>query len=718
MQLPFRRKAAEISPENHEMYPDMAQPVVGTGSGRKKKRLIALVVLLMLVVLAAAWFFFVRSASDEAPKAGGTNQQAAHEVPAFIPRFDNIYSVASFADAKWYAVNSGVIRVQNKKAAYFGNAQGVPTGTAQSLVAYHGRLWLATQHGIAHLNKQGTAFVAEKIPGAAADFANGALFLDDKADTLYLSTFEKFYMYDADAASWTEIMEVANVLSAAANETHLALYASRPGWPIWVHDKAAHTWQKNSPPIEEQSGTVLRVGKEIFLLGRSAGYTSCASAGSVTATSAFRLDSKGAWQPVTEFNADTNRPELHVLKSPTGSMRIKTAPCDQSDTKTYSLAYEGGKLTLSDEKRVSGVQAGALDNYAEQAALISDLKKVTGLQPSMHIWDVDGQGNALFSYSAGVSTTTAGDEPYFGIAAGNDFTKAKLLDMSILEGRENIPILCGTGKERAITYMFSGVAHIAKSAGEGFPDGTWESARLYIVDGTKLKQAVDLGEDLAAPVFACNDEQMAWLGKTHIKLMNRTTNAVSQFGQAVGTDMRYNNSAGAATPSGGLWFAIKTSQADAGSLFYYDAAQGNYAPVAQNITVGTLAAATDAAVLAYSEQQKEHRQVVYDRKGKTSGIFESAGPTAYASDRGYYIQIRNEPASSNSIYFPFSLTAYTANKTPHKLVVRNNGFSVRYSSEGSQFGLPTYPAIVYDQGRSTLWLNDALFGINPLGIPK
>lgn len=718
MKLPrIGRLFSRQSAENQAVYPDMAAPVVGTGSGSRKKSALLIGLVLVITGIAGILLYMFVSGQEQNKTAPDAKEQAVRKAQSFIPRFDSVHSFAEFKDAWWYAVNGGVIKIADGNVEYFSNAQGIPQGSPTDLVVYNDKLWLTTQHGIATLDTQGKAFVQEKVTDNALELSNGRLFLDDAANTLYLSTFDTLYTYDSKAAKWNEVTGPANVFSLASNETHAALYASQPGWPIWVYDKRANAWKQNTPAIEQQSGTVIRVGKDIFLVGRTAGYTSCDSAGKVVATSAFRLDDRGAWQPVMDFNKDKDRPELVVLHSPTGSVRLKTSPCGSETAKTYGLSYDG-TLKLVDARDASEAQKGALENIADQNTLIGEIKKATSLQPSMHVWDVDGKGNVIFSYGDEYSGNSIANEPYIGMAAGNMLSKAKFLAIPALKGRYNVPVLCGTGEDRKLAYIFSGEITIAPGSSHGSPDGTWASARLYIADenDTTLKQVVDLVDDVAAPVFACDDKQVTWLGKTHIKTMDRTTNAVTQFGQPVGTDLRYSNTAAAATPAGSLWFGLASAQPNAGSLLLFDAKQGRYGTVAQNVNIGRLGSATDSEVVSTVEVQKTPSQVVYNRKGQVITNFDVVAPVARAEDKNAYIQLENQASAAIYTYKPFSLTIRERDTPPEQLAVENNGFTARYAEDGGMFNLPLYPTIVYDQGRSSVWLNDAMFGINALKI--
>lgn len=720
MKLPlFGRLFSKQPTDNQTIYPDMAEPVVGTGSGSRKKSAVLICLVLVVTVIAGIVLFMFITNQDESKSTTEAKNQAQREAQPFIPRFDSVHSFAQFKGAWWYAVNGGVIKIADDKVGYFSNAQGIPQGTPTDLVVYNDRLWLTTQHGIATLDKEGKTFVSEKVTDNTNELSNGRLFLDDKAGKLYLSTFDKLYSYDNKTNKWAEVTGPANVFSLASNETHTALYASQPGWPIWVYDKKADTWKQNSPAIEQQSGTVVRVDKDIFLIGRTAGYTSCDSAGKVVATSAFRLDERGAWQPVVDFNKDKDRAELTVLRSPTGSVRLKSAPCGSETAKTYGLSYDG-TLKLVEARDASDDQRMSLENIADQNTLIGEIKKATGLQPSMHVWDVDGKGNVIFSYGDEYSGNSVANEPYIGIAAGNILSKAKLIAMPVLKGRYNVPILCGTGADRKLAYIFSGEVHIAPGSSHGSPDGTWASARLYIADenDTTLKQVVDLVDDVAAPVFACDDKQVTWLGKTHVKMMDRTTNAVTRFGQPVGTDLRYSNTAAAATPMGSLWFGLAATQPNAGSLLLFDAQQGKYGSVAQNVNIGRLSSATDNEVVSTSEVQKAPSQVVYNRKGQTIITFDAVGPVARAEDKNAYIELENQVTAAIYTFKPFSLAIHKRDVPAQQLAVENSGFTARYSAEDPVLNLPLYPTIVYDQGRSTVWLNDAMFGINALTIKQ
>lgn len=671
---------------------------------------LALIILVVVVVLLATGN---RQSGKRALDGGDPFLNAV----THAPRYSSITSVAEIGNSKWYVTNGGVVRISGGKASFYATAQGIPAGLPQNLAVHNGRLWLATQNGVAYLDPSGSRFLQSQIDGSKSSFENVRLLYDSIGKRMYLTTFEGFYSYDDRSEAWTKIDGPKNIMSFASGTGYTAMYASQDGWPIWVSDKNTRRWQRLSPPIEEQSGTIAVIDNEVFVFGRPKGYANCDSAGKITATSAFRLV-KGekempAWQPAASFNADIRRPELNLLANPAGGIQAKTSPCDPATkVKIYDVNFDGTNLYLQNEQDASASQVASNMSVQQQAQYIKEISDATGLHPSMHILDVDGAGNVIFSYGDVYTDSSGPDVTYIAVARQADLRSATTIDSSTLQGKAKYPIMCGTGKDRRLAYMFSAEHQLEQ---DKFGNGLWSNVKLYSVDGSKLKFEADLNDDVSVPVFACSDKQIVWLGKTSVQRFDRSTKKLTRIGNDVGTDLRYNNTSADSTQKGNLWYSVNSDSPSASSLYYYDAEKNRASKVTDSIDVRGLRAATDTHVAVYSNQNKETRQALYNSSGEIVQKLDSTGPIIFANPKKSYLMVTDEQGPG--AFVPFNISKFELSGIPLRLPGFQAGFGLRRDMlDIGTYGLGGRPILIYDEKRNLVWVNEDTFGFNSLPV--
>jgi hypothetical protein len=714
--------AAEPAPEHSAS--DISSPILASPpqpKKRSKKNPVILVIIIVLLLAAAGWYMFIRPQNPTAVSNGNNSAAATSSPKSFVPRFSHVFAVAQFGGSKWYAVMGGVAKITGKQVVFLSNAQGVPTGTPNSLVIHDNRLWVATLNGVAYLDKSGQKFVTSTVDDEPNGLQNSAMIADAGDNKLYLSTFNSFYVYNDKTSKWESQAGPKNVQSAAINDKFLAVYvAAGPDWPIMVYDKTAHTWVKNSPAIEEQMSRLVAIDKQIFLVGRPKGYLNCDNAGKIAATAAFRLDEHGVWQPMTEFNKDVARPELSLQPdaSLSGKAIVESSPCGSSKTaKLYTLAYDGKTLQLKNEQAVPDPGSPVSTRSDEQAKVITEIMKASGMHPSMQVADIDGKGNIIFRYSDAESSSSGQIFSSVAVAKQTDFSQPTELKMDELKKNESYPILCGSGEKRALQYVFSGTLEYAQAAQEGFPSGYWKSSTLYKIDGAKLAKVADLGSDVSTPVFACDNSHITWLGKTGLRQLDRASNAIKLVGAAISKGIQFNQSAAAVTPTGNLWYSIDGQDVNSSSLYFYDAVKNTSNPVAVKINVTSLDAASDTHVVVSTGQGKNPEQFMYDTAGKAIPAVGALAPAAYLPKDDSFLFVKNADSITTPVAYTINLLKAGANLQEQK--VTNTGYTARSETQAAGFfGLFQNPVAVYDAQRSQLWLNDDTYGVNALALPR
>jgi hypothetical protein len=687
----------------------------------KKTLLILLVALLLIGGGAAAYFLVIKK--DKATDANSQPANAQTTEPAgkpvsFAPRFDDIRAVVSYDGATWYAATGAVIKVSaGAEPAFYSNAQGLPAGSPNSFAVHNDQLWVATLNGLAVYDKAANKFTAFK-DGLSKELVNGQIYYDTTAKKMYVNDFEGFYAYNDQTKKLEAINGPKNVRSFAANDKFIALNSSiGPDWPIWTLNKATGAWSKNTPALEQQSYTVLTLSGKVVVLGRTAGYTSCANAGTVTATSAFMLNDAGTWQPFTAFNADKARPEINVLASAKGApSKVRTFVCEGNQSKIYTLTLNGTELTLTDEKIVTN--SGLLVDDQEQKTHISELIKATKLHAATRVLDVDGAGNVVYAYSDEYSGSSSPMYTGIAVAKQNVLSDATQLDLTAQANYVNVPVLCGVGKDRKLTYVVSGSENITFGGMEGFPDGMWSSVKLHSVEGTKLTEIKDLGKDASTLAFSCTDKELVWLGNTGLNRMNRETKAIEKVGAAVGTDLRYTNTTVSVTPTGNVWFATTSEKPNASTLYYYDVAKAAYTKVAGSLSLTRIQTSTDTHMVAFASAGKTPSTSVYDQMGKVLQTITTVGyyrsPVTHIGKTDEFLALLN---GSDNVYTPFTFAKIKVGAPQAAATPQNNAYTARYtSSDGNGFGLIIYEDLVFDAARNQVWLSDDQFGVNALPL--
>ena len=688
----------------------------------KKTLIILLVVLLLLGGGASAYFLVLKkdkpSNANGTPANTQTTTEPAGKPVSYAPRFDSVEAVVTYDGATWYAATGAVIKVKDgAEPAFYSNEQGLPVGSPNSFAVHNDQLWVATLNGLAVYDKAANKFTAFK-DGLTKELVNGEIFYDASAKKMYVNDFEGFYVYNDQTKKLEAINGPKNVRSFAANDKFIALNSSMgPDWPIWTLNKATGAWTKNTPALEQQSYTVLTLSGKVLVLGRTAGYTSCANAGTVTATSAYMLSDTGAWQPFTTFNADKTRPEVSVVASAKGAPdKVRTFVCEGNQSKMYTLTLNGTELSLTDEKIVAN--NGILVDDQEQKTHISALMAATKLHAATRVLDVDGAGNVVYAYSDTYSGNSSPMYAGIAIAKQNVLSDATQLDLTAQANFVNVPVLCGVGKDRKLTYIVSGSENITFGGGEGFPDGMWSSVKLHSVEGNKLTEIKDLGKDASTLAFSCTDKELVWLGTTGLNRMNRETKAVEKVGAAVGADLRYNNTTVSVTNSGNMWFATTSEKPNASTLYYYDVAKAAYAKVASGLSLTRVQASTDTHMVAFTSAGKTPSTSVYDQTGK---VIQSIATVGYyrspVSQVGKTDEFLALIGASDNVFTSFTFARIKVGVPQAVATLQNNAFTSRYTSaEGNGFGLVLYEDLVFDATRNQVWLNDDQFGVNALSL--
>lgn len=684
-----------------------------------KKAVFVLLATLLFVGGVLAYFFAIKE--DKKTDVSNTSQKTESAAPVsgnpvnYAPRFDSVASVIEYDGATWYATNSSVIKLkEGAEPVIFSNEQGLPAGSPNKLVVHDSQLWVSSLDGIAVYDKATNMFTAV-TGGLTKKLQNGEIFYDSSAKKMYVNDFEGFYGYNDQTKKLDAINGPVNVRSFAANEKYVVLYSVKgPDWPIWVLNKSTGVWTKNTPALEEQSYTVFSLSGKLLVLGRSAGYTSCANVGSVTASSAYMLSESGSWQPVVAFNADKARPEVIVLANTKGSPnKVVTYACEGTKTKTYDLTLNGNELTLTNEKEVDSY--GLQIDIDEQKTLISELSQATKLHAATRVLDIDGSGNVLYAYSDEYNSSSSPTYTGIALAKQNILSDAVQLDLSTVAKNTNHPVLCGTGKDRKLTYIVSGVQNITYGGMEGFPDGMWSSVKLYSVEGSKLTEIKDFGKDVSTLAFSCTEKGLVWLGNTGLNRMNLSTKNIEKLGAPVGSDLRYSNTSVSVTPGGNMWFATTSEKANSSTLYYYDVTKDAYTKLSGTANVTRLLASTDSHVVAFTTASKTQSTFVYDQAGKVAQTLQTVGyysaPITSIGTPDEFIAV---VSSTDSVITPFAYAKIKVGTPQTAPTLQNSTFTSRYTGggESNTFGLVLYQDLVFDAARNQLWLNDDQYGVS------
>lgn len=696
---------------------------------RVNMKLLLVISMAVLLLTAAAVYWFVLKKDPNSTVKQNEKQSAQESQPdpiTYVPSYDLTHSTAEFDGATWYAVTGGVIRIADKKAQYFTSSQGVPNGAPQSLVAYNNQLWLATQNGVAVYDTSAKKFNEVKVDGLNNTLRNGDLYYDASAKKLYLNDFEGFYLYNEQSKKWEKQVGPQNVRSFAANDKYIAVYAAQSPWSVWVYTKSTGKWVQNSPEIEDQTADLFIIDGNIFVSGRSTGYTSCEMAGKVVATSVYTLNATGLWQAMTAFNSDKTRPELRFIRSVAQKPRFKSQACsDDQKSKTYDASYTGGVFSLVNEKEATSDQNSSLQDTTEQKAFIDTINSVTKLHASMQILDVDGKGNVVYGYSDEISGSVSSNKQSIAVAKGNSLSQATTLDMTLAKNNINYTVMCGSGENSKLSYILNAEQSIPVVKYEGFPDGTWSSAKLYKVDGSTLSLAADLGGDISYPSFVCTDTTLTYLGKTGLRKLDRATGKSEAIGSKLAESILYSQSAFVAAPNGNAWFSITTTNSSGQSsskLYFYDATKASATQIAAFAGTSSLAAATNAYSVVFINQEKSTKHVVYDSAGKAVQTIDgaagaSAMPTLGVNGKDNEFYAMTFAASNQySIFVPFTLNKLTVGSALAKVNVTNQAFTSSYLYGGDAFGLPSKSYVTADTTRNAIWLSDTMFGISMLSL--
>ncbi len=700
----------EVAPSNPS---DTNTNHIVVGAAPRSKGKIVLIILCGLLIVAGgifAWLHFFSTAKTAHPNsatstANGTDFRVA-------PRFSEIRGYASFHGASWYAVDGGVIRIEKgSKPVYYSQREGVPLGVPTSLVAYKDALWLGSQNGIATLKADESGFSS----AGTMNFSNGQLRHDTFDNKLYLLTFDNFYVYNDATKAWDATPGAPKAIdSFTANKDFLVGAVNGSGMPVWIYNKSTAKWSmhKASGIDDGTPQSVFSLGNDIFAIGRSTDYASCEQAGKITATSAYRLDSSGAWQPLTSFNADIARPELVLarhVKDPSTVLYAST--CDSTTPRTtYKVSYTDGTLKLSKTGTVSEQAAGFLGDDGEQQVVVDELSKATGLYPYIKVVASDAKNNLIFSYNKTADRSSTLRTEGIAIAQGTDFTKAtpiKIADSSTYDVQT--PILC----DGTLSYIFVGI--YGHEPREGFNDGTWTKTLLLKVTGSNTTTFADLQNNVGEARFACGAGKINWVGKNTVRQLDIATKTTIDAATGLDATNAQQTQTMYALSNGDMWLLMpvnSSKETTTANLYYFTSSSKNLKKIGTYNGVALLGGTTTNAwvveQLGGNGGDQFKSLAVYDQTGHKTTKDVTFLRLGVQSDKQAIILQPDNP--TDSIFINFKATNYilggsgTVIPAAHVPVrqIQLNQLPNAFSIDGNSG--------IYDSTHKRMWFSDDQLG--------
>ncbi|HSW66464.1 MAG TPA: hypothetical protein VLI54_04990 [Bacillota bacterium] len=646
----------EVAP-NNPANTSTNQVVVG-GAPRNTKKILLLLLCALLLVGGGvfAWLHFFSAPKTVHPNS--TSSTASGTDFHIAPRFNEVEGYASLHGAAWYAVDGGVIRIKKgSKPVYYSQREGVPAGVPTSLVAYKDTLWLGTQNGVATLKPDESGFSS----AAGMSFDNGELYHDTFANKLYLLTFDNFYVYNDATKGWDSTPGAPKAISSfTANKDFLVGAVNGSGMPVWIYNKSTAKWSmhKASGIDDDTPQSVFTLGNEVFTIGRSTGYTSCEQAGKITATSAYRLDSSGAWQPQTSFNADIARPELTLAKHVKDTSTVLyTSACD-ADTHqtTYKVTYEDGALKLNKTGTITNQVFSGDDG--EQQAIVDELSKATGLYPYIKVVTADAKGNLIFSYNKTADRSSTPRTAGMAIAKGTDFAHSTTIQVADSKTYDvQTPVICD-GK---LSYLFVGT--YGHEPREGFDDGSWTKTLLLKVTGSTTETFADLQNNVGPANFSCGAGKINWVGTRTVRQLDIATKAT--IDAATGLDATNAQQTQAVYPldSGDMWLLMpvnSTKEATTAKLYYFTSSSKNLKNIGTYTAVALLGGTTNNAWIAEhlggDGNDRFTGLAVYDLQGHKTSKDAAFMRLGVQSDKQALLLQPDNP--TNSIFINFKGVSY------------------------------------------------------------